>query len=205
MKTYPAAVETMLASGHIRFAYLIKLSFDTPMYLSGVGFDILYNSNNYISSPTFNGMDEFTKQAEMNVTEIQMSFSLAEQVIIAIVLGQDYYNKAVTIERVFLDDNNQVIHGELVWKGKVTSYSDDQSKGVVNLTVSSFWAEFDASNSWRTTINSHIKRFAGDLCFKYAAKASETVYWGGKVNTPSAGAVSRGDGGSTTGSIKRIH
>ena len=110
--------------------FLLRLGFNVPMYFSGVGFDVMYNGSNYIASPMFQGMEEFTRQSDMNVTELQLSFSLADQTLTAIVLGQEYYNKSAIIDRIFLDENNQVIHGERVWKGKVTSYSDDDEEGL---------------------------------------------------------------------------
>jgi len=179
MKTYPQSVLDMFESGNVKYAYLLSIEFDqiTVRY-TNAGFTVNYNGNDYIDSPQLNGISELSRNANMTVTELQVNLSLANNPAANAVYLSSIYNTPVNVERVFLDENNQSIHSENVWKGKVASYADSDEDLLLTLNVSNIWADFDSSNPWRTTPSSHKRRFADDNCFKFAAKASEVVYWG---------------------------
>ncbi|MCG6268315.1 DUF2163 domain-containing protein [Vibrio furnissii] len=181
MKAYPPKVLAMLQSGLIRQAHLLRLDLDTPLAFTDAGFDIEYGGILYRVSSSFQGLDNIKRSAEIKVSEVKLGFSMASDSMVALLLGGNIYQRKVTMLRAFLDDDNTVMHAEPLWSGTISGRSDDDSKAQVQLTVSSRWAKFESVNAWRTTPSSHQRRRPGDECFKYAAKASETTYWGGKA------------------------
>lgn len=192
MKTYPPAVEAMIESGQVIVGHYVKLDFTTPLMVTDLGFDLEADSESYNATGMFQGMEELTRKAQMSVTELSMAFSMADQVIQSIVLGQSYHGTPVTIGRTFLDDNNQPLHVERIWSGRITNYSDDDKKALLNFTIKNVWFDFEMVNSWRTTLDSHQRRYPGDRCFKYAAKAAETIYWAGTASGGSRAARTGG-------------
>lgn len=190
MKNYPQAITEMLESGNVKYAYLILLDFDTaPMRLALTGFNVNYGGDTYFSTPMFNGMDSLSRSSAMEVTEMNMSFSMAEQTMTAIVLNYDVEFTPVKIGRVYFDESNNIIkddqfreYYEKVWSGRITSNGDDEGDGIVTTTISNIWADFENANPWRTNPESQERRHTGDNCFKFAAKAGETIYWGGELS-----------------------
>ena len=181
MKIFPQAVLDQLSSGLIRRVHLLRFDLDNPFYFTDAGIEIEVGGITYKSSGAFKGIDSLTRHAEMRVGEVNFAFSLANRAITQTILGTDVYKRSVSISRAFLDENYQVIHVEPIWRGNVTGKSDDDKQGQVVLKVASRWAEFERINVWRTSPTSHKKRHTDDDAFKYAAKASETIYWAGKA------------------------
>lgn len=181
MKIFPQAVLDQLRSGLVRRVHLLRFDLDNPFYFTDAGIEIEVGGITYKPSGAFKGIDSLTRHAEMRVGEVNFGFSMADRAITQTILGTDVYKRSVSIARAFLDENYQVIHVEPIWSGKVTGKSDDDSSGQVVLKVATRWAEFERVNAWRSTPISHQKRHPNDDCFKYAAKASETIYWAGKA------------------------
>ncbi|MER2493361.1 DUF2163 domain-containing protein [Catenovulum sediminis] len=182
MKTYPQAVEDMIASGHVKHAYLLYVDFEIPLSFTNAGFDIEADGVTYYSSDILQGVDRLSKQASLTVTEIKLAFSLKNQQMVSIAFSKNWQNRNVQINRVFLGEQNEVIHNENVWKGKTTERSDSDQELLITYTAKNIFGAFETTNSWRTTLASHHRRHPTDDCFKYAHKAQEVQYWGGKGN-----------------------
>ena len=56
MRTFSAAVQTVLDSDLIEFAFLIKLSFNTTYYLTSNSHDLVYDGDTYLAN---GGLYEF--------------------------------------------------------------------------------------------------------------------------------------------------
>ena len=50
MRTFTAAVQTVLDSDLIEFAFLIKLEFNTTYYLTSNSYDLVYDGNTYLAN-----------------------------------------------------------------------------------------------------------------------------------------------------------
>lgn len=178
MKTYPQAVLDMIDSGFVSHAYLMTISFDAAIRFANTSFDITHDNNTYISSSELVGVSELSTGSSNLVSELQVNINILNSVTASAIYTSDIYNTKVLIERAFLNDNNEVIHTEKVWDGLVTSYADSDDELLLTLNVSNYWASFGNVNPWRTTPSSQHRRHPNDECFKFAAKASEVVYWG---------------------------
>ena len=197
MKTYPQDVEDQIAEGIIALGYLIELQTDVPLYFTSTGFDVeVPGAETYISESMFQGMEELIRSASLSVSEITLQFSSVTSTIMFLAQNDSLKNRRLIIKRVFFDSSTNLIsHVEDIWIGKITANSDEDENSIINLTVKNIWADFEMVNSWRTTMASHERRHQGDKCFKYAAKAVETIYWAGTVSGGGRG----GGGGSSSG------
>ena len=178
MKNYPQGVLDMINSGHVNHAYLMTIYFSTPVHFTNAGFDIAEGGNTYISSSELEGIGELSTSSGMVVSELQINISMINSASANAIYTSEIHNTKVLITRAFLNENNDIIHTEKVWNGLVTSYADSDDELLLTLNVSNYWASFGNSNPWRTTPNSQKRRHPNDECFKFAAKASDVVFWG---------------------------
>lgn len=178
MKSYPQAVLDMLDSGIVNYCYGLKMEFQSPILFTDAGFVVTDGGDSYTPASEFEGIEDFEKVADMEISEVVLNFSMLSGTMPAITYSDNFYQKKVSLKRFFLDDNNQVIHSEVVWKGLTKQSGDDES--TLSIAVTNHWGAFNNSNVWRTTPASHKRRYPDDECFKYAHKAGETLLWGGE-------------------------
>ncbi|WGY45028.1 DUF2163 domain-containing protein [Vibrio sp. ABG19] len=182
MKSYPQSVVDMLASRLVSYVYLVKFSLENELTFTSGGHDIEYGGSVYQASGSFQGLDSLNRTAEMRVSEVKFGFSMADPAIVATILGTDVFKREVRVERAYLSQTTgEVLFVERVWSGTVVGKSDDDSDGQIQLTAASRWSQFERTNTWRTSPHSHKKRHSEDEAMKYAAMASNTVYWAGKA------------------------
>ncbi|WP_165311055.1 DUF2163 domain-containing protein [Vibrio ziniensis] len=180
MKVFPSEVLIMLQSRLISYSYLLRFELETVFAFTSAGHDIEHDGITYQADGTFQGLDSLSRHAEMRVAEVKFGFSMANQAVMSVILGSNVMKRRITIERAYLNrETGEVMFVEQVWSGTVVGKSDDDGNSQIQLTAASRWSQFERTNTWRTTPHSHKKRYSDDECFKYAAKASETIYWAG--------------------------
>lgn len=180
MKTYPAAVESLIDSGNLTITHGLKMSFSTPLLITDGGFDVDDDGDVYVVSGVLNGIGSIARESGLSVTELELSFSMVNQTIVGAIYGEPYHNTPVEIIRFFVDDDGAILHRETIWKGSISKFVDSDNSGSMTITVENIFADFEQVNSWKTTPSSHKRRYPYDDCFRFAAKASETIYWAGE-------------------------
>jgi hypothetical protein len=68
----------------------------------------------------------------------------------------------------------------LIFDGRISDFGIDDSddSSIVEIVVSSHWANFDAINGRRTNHNSQQLHFSGDLGFEFASDTIQDIKWG---------------------------
>jgi hypothetical protein len=66
MRTFSTAVQTVLDSDLIEYAFLIKLNFNFNYYLTSNGYDVVYNGNTYLAN---SGLYEFDSPKSSTIVD----------------------------------------------------------------------------------------------------------------------------------------
>lgn len=178
-----AATIAELAKDDFNLATLIKLEFDTPLYITDWDRSLSILSSTWISSPHFISAGDVPETSELRVNSINLTLSGVEQSYISIFLSQDYIDKPIQFYRAVLDDSDSVIGAPiLVFDGLMTGYeiddTEDSSEIVIN--CASHWKDFEKENGRKTNDNSQKIHFPNDDGFEFAAKTIKDLKWGRK-------------------------
>ena len=180
-RTIHADTITELAKDSFNMAHLVKIDFETPVYLTESPYDIVYSGETYGPSSSLQGMSTVTETSEVQVGSISVTLSGVSQDYIAILLGQTYINRQIVINRVLLSDSYAIVGSPiLVYEGRIQSFSitDTNKTSTVILTASSHWADFEKKSGRRTNHNSQQIHFPGDKGFEYAPNTVRDLKWG---------------------------
>jgi len=183
MREFSSAVQTILNSDNIKFAYLIKLDFSTTYYLTSYNTNLTYDGNTYIANT---GLYEFDTPKFSSVLDRE-----AYKVVIADLLDEmanefkyNVVGKSVSVKVALLDSNNQPLLGTAdvlsVYNGFVDSpaiTNDFQQKPVIDCT--SPMADLDTINASYTSKDGMDQRISTDTSFDTIFKNKEiTLKWG---------------------------
>ena len=172
-----------LAKDDFNLATLIKLEFDTPLYITDWDRSISALSATWDSSAHFLSVGDTTETSELRVNTVNLTLSGVEQSYISIFLSQDYIDKPVKIYRAVLDDSDNVIGAPiLVFDGLMTGYDieDTIDSSSVTVNCASHWKDFEKENGRKTNDNSQKIHFPTDEGFEFAAKTIKDLKWGRK-------------------------
>ena len=115
MKTFSSNLQTEKASSETATCYAIEIDTSTPTRICNWDTDIVFNSDTYLSGRAI---------ANIRVTNgpnPTCSFFVgnADDVFTSLMLNNSLKQKAISIYEVFFDDDNNVIDGEVLFKGIV--------------------------------------------------------------------------------------
>lgn len=181
MREFTGDLKTQIDSGKVKTVWLLHLGFDAPLFYTDAGFNVKDTNDTYLFSRDVVGFDDLAKRAELSNEKVTITFALNSP-IYALSAQGSFLNTPVYLYRGWLDDNNQLAKKVLHEQGVIVSFGDDDSENVFTIEVGNMFSSFRAINSWRTTPESHKRRYENDECMKYAAKASETILWGGELS-----------------------
>ena len=179
MISLSAGIAAAVVADHT-VAFLVKIEFTTPVYLTDANHSIAYGGNTYLGNGVLTGLDAINEKAEVSTDELRIQFSGANQSIITAVLANQQINRFVTIYRAYLSGASIIDNPIEVWKGRITSnsISDGNGEATVQLTVGSEWADFEKIIGRRTTTASQQKHFSTDVGLEFAGKTSREIKWG---------------------------
>lgn len=181
MKSFDPKIDAQISAGNVKRAWLLKIHTSAPILRTNASFEIDDNGELYLNSSDLIGLDDLSQKAEITNESTTITFALNSP-ITAAAYNNELTMKKVSLFRAWLDTDNSVIEKKLKWSGQIKSYSDDDNDNIISLTVGNAFSLFSHVNSWRTTPESHKKRFPNDECFKYAARAADVIIWGGEMS-----------------------
>lgn len=172
-----------LASDSIRLATLIKLNFPTPYYITDYGQNLSYDGNSYQASSYILGIGDAAETGGIKVNSMDITFSAVESNFTALFLTSNYVNVQVLVERVALDDNDNVI-GESIafFDGRIVSFDieDSGSDSEITIEMASHWQDFDKVQNRKTNSKSQNFWYPEDMGFEFAASTITDLKWGRK-------------------------
>ena len=174
-------VITELAKDSFQMAHLVKIDFETPVYLTESPISITYSSNVYVPSSHLQGISSVSETSEVQVGSMSVTLSGVSQEYIAILLGQKYIDRQITINRVVLNAAHGIIGDPiLMYDGRIEGFtiSDSNNTSTIVLTAASHWSDFAKKSGRRTNHNSQQMHFDGDRGFEFAPDSIRDIKWG---------------------------
>jgi len=175
------AVNNELATDSLNPITLVYLGVSTGSRYTDHYKDVTYDGNNYTASSVFLEASAISESSEVEITNIQLTFSGADQTIISLFLNNNYMNKDVEVYKGFLNDSQTLIGDPVtLFKGKIESFSVDEeiTNSTVTISATSHWSDFERVQGRKTNTNSQQIYFAGDVGFDYASQAIAELRWG---------------------------
>ena len=180
-RTLTTAVKNELATDSLQPITLVYINVSTGYRFTDHYKDVTYDSNTYSASSLFTSISSVKESSEIEISNMTVSFSGADQTIISLFLNNNYMEKEAEIYKGFLDNNEQVIADPfLLFKGRIESFSIDESidQSNANIVLASHWSDFSKINGRKTNTNSQQLHFANDLGFEFASQTVQDIKWG---------------------------
>ena len=177
-----AANLTEINAAHLHQIVMVKLEFDTPLYVhSGIG-TIVYDSNSYLGVGQFGNISNMTETEILRPTSLTLTLSGVDSNLITEALDSGDYGDTVTIYLGYRqDDGTLVADPLLLWRGFFEFASISQGdQSVVSITVQHDLAILNETDGSRFTDEDQQVRFSGDVGFEFIADmANLKLIWGG--------------------------
>lgn len=176
-------VAAALAGDH-SYCHLIRMELanNTVLRFTEAGFDIAWNGENYDGNGLLLDVDTPSFTTELRIGEISLSFTAADQSIVALMLGTNQVNRPVYIYRAYLTPFGQVIPDPILlhaWLITSTNVSDETDSAICSVSMASEWADFEAPRGRRTTNNSQVRFYPQDKGLEFATQIKKDIKWGG--------------------------
>ncbi len=177
------AVASALAGDHL-FAHLLKFEFTSgAVCFTDAGYDITWNGDTYLANGMLLDLEAPKFTTELRVGEISVTFSAADQSVLAMVLGESQVNRYVHVYKALLDTSMQLIPNPFLlhsWLITGCSVEADRKSAEITVSMASEWADFEAPRGRRTTDASQRRFYSADRGFEFAAQVSKSLKWGGQ-------------------------
>lgn len=180
-RTVNASTLTALQADSVRLAHLVRIGFDTELFLTDCPHQITYDSDDYIAASHFLSLDTAQETQDLRVGTIGMTLSAVDQSYISIFLGQQYVNRRLRIWLAILDSSGQIVGDPIkTFDGEIVGYNLSHSKdsAVINMKAASHWSDFERKNGRMTNPNSQQYYFANDTGMRFAAESIKDITWG---------------------------
>lgn len=180
-RTLTTAVKNEIATDSLQPINLIYINVSTGLRVTDHYKDITYDSNTYTASSLFTKLSSVTESSEIQVSNITVTFTGADQTITSLFLSNPYLEKEAEIYKGFIDGNEALIADPfLLFKGRIESFSINESldNSKVNVSIASHWADFSKVEGRKTNTGSQQLHFSDDLGFEFASQTVQDIKWG---------------------------
>ena len=169
-------------AAHLHQVVMVKLEFDTPLYVhSGIG-TIVYDSSSYLGVGQFGNISNVTETEVLRPTSLTLTLSGVDSNLITEALDSGDYGDTVTIYLGYRqDDGTLVADPLLVWRGFFEFASISQGdQSIVSITVQHDLAILNEIDGGRFTDEDQQVRFSGDVGFAFITDmVGVKLFWGG--------------------------
>jgi hypothetical protein len=180
-RTLTTAVKNELLTDSLQPITLVYINVGTGFRFTDHYKDITYDSNTYSASSLFTRLSSVTESSEIEVSNITLSFSGADQTIISLFLSNNYMEKEAEVYKGFLNSSEAVIADPfLLFKGRIESFSIDETinNSNANIVVASHWSDFSKIEGRKTNTGSQQLHFSTDKGFEFASQTVQDIKWG---------------------------
>jgi len=180
-RTLTTALKNELATDSLQPITLVYINVGTGFRFTDHYKDITYDSNTYSASSLFTKLSSVTESSEVEVSNITLSFSGADQTIISLFLSNSYMEKEAEVYKGLLNTSEAVIADPfLLFKGRIESFSIDESinQSNANIVIASHWSDFSKIEGRKTNTGSQQIHFKTDKGFELASQTVQDIKWG---------------------------
>jgi hypothetical protein len=180
-RTLTTALKNELLTDSLQPITLVYINVGTGFRFTDHYTDITYDSNTYLASSLFTKLSSVTESSEVEVSNITLSFSGADQTIISLFLSNSYMEKEAEVYKGLLNTSEAVIADPfLLFKGRIESFSIDESinQSNANIVIASHWSDFSKIEGRKTNTGSQQLHFSTDKGFELASQTVQDIKWG---------------------------
>ena len=184
MRQFSAALQTVLDSDVIEYAFLIKLSFNSTYYLTSNSYDVFYDGNTYTANGGLYNVDSPKSSTVVD----RESYTIVVADVIDQLFAEFKFNvigKPVEVYLAFKDANGNLLTSTSdvikIYKGTVDkpSISNDFEEKLATLEGTSPMSDLDLVNSFITSKDGMDQKSDTDTSFNQVYDTSEiTIKWG---------------------------
>jgi len=175
------AVNNELATDTLNPFTLVYINVGTGHRFTDHYKDIIFDGNTYTASSLLLNVTSISESSEVDVGNISLEFTGADQTIISLFLSNNYMDKEAEVHKGFLDANQAVIDDPfLLFQGRIESFNLDETEtgSDVQIIVASHWSDFDKIKGRKTNTSTQQLYFAGDVGFDFASQTTQDIKWG---------------------------
>lgn len=173
---------TQVDGAHVHTVVLVKLEFDTPVYVhSGVG-NIVYDSNTYTGVGDFGGVTQPRESEALGPSSVTLTLSGITGQNLTEALDSGNLYDVVTIYQGYRQDDGTLYDDPwIAWRGWYEYGSinmDDESS--VHITCQHDLSRLTEKNGARYSDEDQQSKYTGDVGLEFVADmASVKLLWGG--------------------------
>ena len=178
-------IDAAVTADSVRYAVLLKIEMDTPIYLTSHYKDITYDSNTYDSSAHVVSIGNIKQSSLAKNPSTTIVLSGVDQTYYSLFLTEEYINRIVTIFYVLLDADGVMIDVPVqLYSGDVSDVTmkDDpaKQKATVSVKVEGSFGDFDRVTGRLTNTDSQKEYFPLDKGFEFTRESGDySEEWGG--------------------------
>jgi hypothetical protein len=191
-RTLTAAYTSAIASGHLRFAVLVEMYFDSgTSYYALSPNNIVYNGNTYLGIARIASIEPIKEVGQLEATGLSYHI-VANSTYIALALQQDIQGRKVIMRLALLDSDYQIIATPIVtFQGRMDTMAISLgNQATIKVSAESRFASWDSAKPRRyNSPDQHIS-YPNDSFFDFVPQmVSKELGWGVKSAAVAAAAV----------------
>lgn len=180
MKVFSAGILAAITGNH-EYAHLVTLDLVGGIFrVTDNAWDLDLTGGNFLGNGLLLDIDNIKTKSDITVGTFKITLA-GDPSLVSLLLGASQVNRTVTIQRIYLDDEGEIIDEPLtIWTGLITEFNHKTSDKVnaIELSIASEWADFKKTIGRRTTSSSQHKFFPNDRGLEFAAEAGKEYKWG---------------------------
>lgn len=177
MKNYSSQLINALNDEH-QFCHVVDLQFTSgQLRLTDAAFDVVVDGNVYSGNGLIEEVESHRQEQALRVQEIQITFTNADQTILATLLNNEQRNRLATIRRVVLAaGTNDALGVVFSARFRISSYGCDGNN--VQVTLRGAIADFEAVRGIVTTHESIRRFYPANTSFINSSSVNDKLTWG---------------------------
>ena len=188
MKSLDTQTQNILASRAFIMGELVEFEFDTPLYLTTMGYDVATatttsnGTQTYLAQGDFLNLTGVSDTDEVRVNSVQITVQAATTKFRDIVLNGNYLHRRFRIYKVLInpDTMQPAVDPILIYSGQITgaSATDSPDASTVDIATSSEFYDFERTAGRKTNTGSQQRFFPGDKGMDYSTVFISDISWG---------------------------
>ncbi len=177
MKNYSPELIAALKGEHT-FCHVLDLQFTSgTLRLTDAAHDVVDGGAVYAGNGLIEAVDPHRQEQALRAQEIQVTFTNADQTILATLLGAEQRNRLATLRRVVLrGGTNESLGTVYNARFRISSFSTDGNN--VSVALRGAVADFEAVRGIVTTHESIRRFYPTNTSFINASSVNDKITWG---------------------------
>jgi len=179
-RSLSTALQTQVSAQQTKTAFLVELNLSTVIRLTDFYRNVSYDSNVYEAGGSFLTVDTTTETGQLQVNDIDLSFSNVTDQVRQLVRNGAFTDKVVNIYIAYFDVNEDIVGAINYFTGQIknVNITENIDSSILNMTVASHWANWNLTKGRHYSDESQQSVYSGDRGLEYATQTKSDVRWG---------------------------